>query len=91
MIRLCGSNDPTRGRDAGPADDVPAYGHQQGADAIAMLVDLARAPAPAFVVGLTLLSRLNTRQIQRPSNAIHSTRFAAPRYPSTSAQAIAEH
>ncbi|MGH9276674.1 MAG: IS66 family transposase, partial [Acidimicrobiales bacterium] len=30
--------------------------HQQGADAIAMLVDLARAPDPGVVAGLTLRS-----------------------------------
>lgn len=30
--------------------------HQQGADAIAMLVDLARAPNPGIVAGLTLRS-----------------------------------
>ena len=28
--------------------------HQQGADAIALLVDLARAPNPGVVAGLTL-------------------------------------
>ncbi len=28
--------------------------HQQGADAVAMLVDLARAPNPGVVAGLTL-------------------------------------
>ncbi|HSH23030.1 MAG TPA: hypothetical protein VK975_03115, partial [Acidimicrobiales bacterium] len=28
--------------------------HQQGADAVALLVDLARAPAPGVVTGLTL-------------------------------------
>ena len=28
--------------------------HQQGADAIAMLVELARAPTPPVVVGLSL-------------------------------------
>src|SRR5437762_13593113 len=30
--------------------------HQQGADAIALLVDLARAPTPGVVAGLTLRS-----------------------------------
>ena len=30
--------------------------HQQGTDAIAMLVDLARAPDPGVVAGLTLRS-----------------------------------
>lgn len=56
---------------------------QQGADAIAMQVDLARAPDPSVVAGLSCAPAEPPTAITRLRLTIHSTHFGAPRYPST--------
>ncbi len=53
--KVWGGNRTDRGaEDQGRVMTFLRTAHQQGADAIAMLVDLARAPTPGVVIGLTL-------------------------------------
>ena len=56
--KVWGGNRTARGaRTQGRVMTFLRTAHQQGADAIAMLVDLARAPNPGVIPGLTLRAR----------------------------------
>jgi len=55
--KVWGGNRSDRGAETqGRLMTVLRTAHEQGADAIAMLVDLARAPDPGVVAGLALRS-----------------------------------